>query len=162
MNLRKGEKLGKQHSQRSCKTYQISRLYDAKEMMQPATNTVKSKEGKLLTKEEVQKKWKKHFEEVLNRPAPDNLAEIPSNSKTIEKINTGPITREEVLSAIMYMEAEKASRIESITVELLKADTVTSVNVLLDLLGTVWDTKTVPDYWSKGLIVKIAKKEILR
>lgn len=40
---------------------------------------------------------------------------------------------------------------DSFNVELLKADIETFVDVLLDLLSTIWDTETVLDDWSKGL-----------
>ena len=81
--------------------------------------TLRNKEGKLLTKEEVQKRWKDHFEEVLNRPIPDNPTKIPSNSEIIEDIKTGPVTREEILNTIMCMKAGKAPGIDNFTVELL-------------------------------------------
>ena len=95
---------------------------------------------------------------MLNRPIPDKTTEITSNSEFIEDINNGPITREEILNTIMCMKAGKAPGIDNITIELLKADIEMSIDVLLDLISTIWDIETVPDDWSKGLIVKIANK----
>ena len=56
------------------------------------------------------------------------------------------------------MKAGKASGIDCVTVELLKADITTTVNVRHDLFREIWVSETVPADWRKGLIVKIAKK----
>ena len=41
---------------------------------------IKSKEGVMLTKQdETQKRWKEHFLEVLNCPAPEDIGEFDDN-----------------------------------------------------------------------------------
>ncbi len=41
---------------------------------------------------------------------------------------------------------------------MLKADILTSTRVLTDLFQDIWNSDTIPEDWSKGLIVKVAKK----
>lgn len=43
-----------------------------------ACMSVRDKQGTLITSEnEQEKRWKEHFEEVLNRPDPNSTADIP-------------------------------------------------------------------------------------
>ena len=113
---------------------------------------VRSSKGNLLTKEEeVQQRWKEHFVELLNRPNPEREAEVISDMEVIEEIPSGPITK-------AIMKAGKAPGVDCLTVELLKADITTTVDVLHDLFCEIWVSETVPAYWRRGLIVKIAKK----
>ena len=85
--------------------------------------------------EEVQQRWKEHFVELLNRPNPEREA----------KVITG-------------MKVGKATGVDCLTVELLKADITTTVDVVHDLFCEVWVGETVPADWRRGLVIKIAKK----
>ena len=103
-------------------------------------------------------KWKEHFAEVLNRSNPEQVADVISDMEVKEEIPSGPITKIEIRSAILSMSAGKAPGIDGITVELLKADINTTVDVLHDLICDIWISETVLADWKKGLIVRIAKK----
>lgn len=81
-----------------------------------------------------------------------------SEMEVIEEIPSGPITKAEIRSAITSMKAPKAPGVDCLTVELLKTDITTTVNVLHDLFCEIWVSETVPTDWRRGLIVKIAKK----
>ena len=81
-----------------------------------------------------------------------------SDMEVIEEIPLGPITIAEARSAITSMKAGKAPGVDCLTVELLKADITTTVNVLHDLFCEIWVSETVPADWRRGLIVKIARK----
>ena len=83
---------------------------------------------------------------------------MSSNMEVIEEIPSGPITKAEIRSAITSMKAGKASGIDCLTVELLKADITTTVDVLHDLFREIWISEIVSADWRKGHIVKIAKK----
>jgi len=62
---------------------------------------VKDKKGRLLTNDdEIRKRWRGHFTEVLNRPVPSGEAIIVQDTSTIETIETGYITREEIRRAV--------------------------------------------------------------
>ena len=119
---------------------------------------VKSKEGKLLTKEdEVKARWQEHFTEVLNRPAPEVDIAV-EEADVINGINIGEITREEIRSALGDMKSGKAPGIDSITADLLRVDTDTTVNVLYELFNKIWEEESIPEDWSRGLIIKLPKK----
>ena len=62
------------------------------------------------------------FAEILNRPYPEQVADVLPEAETIEEIPSGPITKAEIRSAIISMSAGKAPGIDGITTELLKAD----------------------------------------
>ena len=98
------------------------------------------------------------FAAVLNRPHPEQVADVLPEAETIEEIPSGPITKAEIRSAIISMSAGKAPGVDGITTELLKADMTSTVNVLHDLFRTIWYSETVPADWSKNLIVRLAKK----
>ena len=98
------------------------------------------------------------FAAVLNRPHPEQVADVLPEAETIEEIPSGPITKAEIRSAIISMSAGKAPGVDDITTELLKADMTSTVNVLHDLFRTIWYSETVPADWSKNLIVRLAKK----
>ena len=69
---------------------------------------VRSKNGNLLTQEDlVRERWKEHFQEVLNRPAPSHQI-IPEDCALAEDedcldIDTGPFTLEEVRAVIKHL-----------------------------------------------------------
>lgn len=69
----------------------------------------------------------------------------------------GDVTKE-IKGALRDMKNGKAPGIDSITSDLLKADTNTTVNTLHGLVNTIWEEECVPEDWSKGLIVKVPKK----
>ncbi|CAH1248758.1 Hypp8389 [Branchiostoma lanceolatum] len=118
---------------------------------------IKDRQGKLLTNEKEQaERWAQHFEEVLNRPEPDEPAD-PAPSEDIP-INTDPPTLEEVETAIKAMKNRKAPGIDAIQAELLKADCATATLLLTDLFAKIWEHEVIPQDWSKGLIFKIPKK----
>ena len=59
------------------------------------------------------------------------------------------------------MKAGKAPDVDCLTVDLLKADITTTVDVLHDLFCEIWVSETVPADWRKGSIVKNSKKRDL-
>ena len=68
---------------------------------------VRSKNGNFLTQEDlVRERWKDHFQEVLNRPAPTHQI-MPEDCLDID---TGPFTLEEVRAAIKHLKNGKTPR----------------------------------------------------
>ena len=116
---------------------------------------VKDKQGKVITTERKQAaRWVQHFEEVLNRPDPEEPANPPSSASYLD-IGTSIA---EVRLAIADLKNGKAPGIDSLQAELLKADIVTSSSWLLtDLFGKIWEQEVVPNDWSQGLIFKLPK-----
>ena len=52
--------------------------------------------------------------------------------------------------------------IDSITAELLKANTEFSAEKVHQLMGKVWRHEKIPDKWKKGLITRLPKKGNLK
>ena len=71
----------------------------------------------------------KNFMEVLNRPVPEVATEVEGVDVVNSSINTGGITREEIRSALRGMKSGKAPGIDSITADLLRVDTDSTVDV---------------------------------
>ena len=125
---------------------------------QSKPSQVKGKDGKPITTEREQAaRWVEHFKEVLNCPEPDEPANPPLAQDDLI-IDITPPTEEEVEKAIKCLKTGKAPGIDCIHAEMLKADIKTSSKVLTNLFKNIWDKDTIPDDWSKGLIVKLPKK----
>ena len=119
---------------------------------------VRNKQGVLLTSEEDQKKrWVEHFEELLNRPGPDECPEIPP-AETLLVVDTSRPSVAEIENAITRLKNGKAPGPDGIPPEALRADVTTSANILYRLLGLVWDKEELPRDWREGYLVKLPKK----
>ena len=73
-------------------------------------------------------------------------------------IDIGEITKGEIKSALGDMKSGKAPGIDSITADLLRVDTDTTVQVLHELFNKIWEEESVPEDWLRGLIIKLPKK----
>ena len=91
-----------------------------------ARDMIKSKNGVLLTKQdEIQKQWKEHFLEVLNRPAPEDTGEFDVEdviSESEANIDIDAPTKAEIYAAFREMKNGTAGEVDRLTVEILKAD----------------------------------------
>ena len=139
----------------------LNTVYKITKQLSGRNNTcnkpVKDKHGKLLTTEREQAaRWVQHFEEVLNRPEPNEPAG-PDPSDDID-INISPPSQAEVETAIKAMKSGKAPGIDSLQAELFKADAIKASMVFTDLFAKIWNHETIPKDWRKGLISKIPKK----
>ena len=86
-----------------------------------------------MYEEEVKKRWKEHFAEVLNRPPPTR-SELESEACEPLEIETGPVTHAEIRTTIKQMKNGKAGGVDGVTTELMKADLETTVAVFYELL----------------------------
>ncbi|XP_072025117.1 uncharacterized protein [Amphiura filiformis] len=127
------------------------------------SNAVKDKSGNILTEQSARRtRWREHFEEVLNRPLPNNPVseELNEHETVIEDISDQHISKAEIRAAIRKMKNGKSGGKDEITAELLKVDIDTTVDWLAGLFNTIWDKEEVPKTWKQGLIVKLPKKGI--
>ena len=116
------------------------------------TNAVKDKGGNLITEGLARRKrWKEHFEEILNRPIPDDPVTDVEIDPIINEISTDPITEAEIRTALRKMKNGKAGGKDEITAELLKADMNTTEKWLVKLFRTFWEQEKVPKTWKQGL-----------
>ena len=81
-------------------------------------------------KRRCKKRWKEYFVELLNTPHPERKAQVISDMEVIEEIPSGPIAKAEIRSPITSMKAGKAPGVDCLTVDLLKADITTTVDLL--------------------------------
>ena len=56
------------------------------------------------------------------------------------------------------MKSGKAADMDGIQAELLKAELTSAVDIMFKIFNTIWTKDEIPNEWSKGLIVKLAKK----
>ena len=119
---------------------------------------VKDKQGQTITDSEQQlERWAEHFEELLNRPAPENPPNIAEADTNIE-INCDPPTRDEIICAIKKMKNSKAAGPDGIPAEALKTDVETTADMLLPLFAKIWEQEEIPTDWKDGHIIKLPKK----
>uniref|UniRef100_A0A336M488 CSON002588 protein n=1 Tax=Culicoides sonorensis TaxID=179676 RepID=A0A336M488_CULSO len=103
---------------------------------------VKDKNGVLLTNVEDQlKRWREHFQEVLNLRR-DGI-EVPQiRAVRTLPIRTSPPTKKEITDAIKSLKNGKAAGIDSITAEVLKADVNLKTEALHPLFAQVWEQES--------------------
>ena len=153
-------------AQKAAEQGHLKAVYDATRKLSAkkgkTTDMIKSKEGVLLTKQdEIQKRWKEHFLEVLNHPAPEDTGEFDNKdviSESEANIDIDVPTKAEIYAAIREIKNGTTGRVDRLTVEILKADLETSVDVLHYYLHKVREQEQIPEDLHWGLIVKLPKK----
>ena len=114
----------------------------------------------LTTTGEQIKRWAEHFQEILNRPAPEETPDIsPADSEL--PINCDAPSKAEIRKAITPLRNGKAAGPDSIPAEALKAGKETSVDMLHALVTKIWEKEDVPEEWKERLIIKYQRKGIL-
>ena len=83
------------------------------------------------------KKWREHFEELLNRPPPRNPPDIAPAEQVLQ-INCKRPNKAEIEKSIHHMKRRKDSAPDKIPAEAIKADIETSTEILHDLFGKIW------------------------
>jgi endonuclease/exonuclease/phosphatase family metal-dependent hydrolase len=142
---------------RSKELYGIVKQLTGQGMRQVAAG--KSKAGEpLKNKKARQERWKEHFQEVLNRDAPENPPERGEERREELEIPTDPPSLQEIQEAVKALKNRKAPGVDQITAEMLKADVEVTSKKLKDLFEIIWEKEEVPTQWNKGLICKIPKK----
>ena len=123
------------------------------------SDRIKDKDGNILTEEtKIRARWKEHFEEVLNRPNPTEILDIPIQNEYNNSIRTDYLSIEEIKKAMKQTKKGKQGGFDGVTEEMLTADIDSSAQVLNKLYEKVWDEEQIPEDWKKGLISKIPKK----
>ena len=111
-----------------------------------------------MTSEEGQKKrWMEHFQELLNRPRPEEPPDIPAAKTDLEMSMERP-SMAEIVRAIKALKSGKAAGPDGIPPEALKSDIQTSAGILYSLFGKIWDDEELPKDWKEGYLVKLPKK----
>jgi len=119
---------------------------------------VADKQGRLITsKEEQDKRWAEHFQEVLHQTEPALAANVESRGPQVNIPLETPTLRE-IDEAIKTLKNVKAPGTDMLCPEMFKANPKYSANTLMRLFESIWRCKKVPTDWKKGIIAKIPKK----
>ena len=109
----------------------------------------------ITTLEGQTERWKEHFSEVLNRPAPEERPDI-APAEEILHIPLHSPTRAEIKKAIMSLNNGKSAGPEGIPAEAVKVDVKTPADMLQSLFEQMW-VEDVPKDWKEGYILKLPK-----
>ena len=119
---------------------------------------IKKSDGTVITEERAKlDRWKQHFQQVLNRPTPQELANISDAEEDLD-ISLNPISLDEITRAIKKQKNNKAPGEDGICAEMIKAEETITPKILQQIFQKIWDTEDIPISWKKGLIVKLPKK----
>ena len=140
----------------------MKQLYDTTRKLagkfKKSERPVRDKNGSVLMGADKQlNRWAEHFEELLNRPAPQNQPDIQP-AETDLPIDCNKPTREEIKKSITHMKNGKVAGPDGIPAEALKADVNTSVEMLYSLFEEIWEKEEIPAEWKEGYLIKIPKK----
>ena len=119
---------------------------------------IKSKDGISISDERGQmSRWAEHFNELLNRPEPQDPPDIPPAHIDLPISDEAP-SMDEILAAIAQLKRGKAAGPDNIPPEALKADPVATATVLHQLFVKMWSSEQVPNAWKEGHLIKLPKK----
>ena len=119
---------------------------------------VKDKDGKQIVDEEGQKRrWVEYFEELLNRPAPQDPPDIQPADIDLP-IDCSAPTKEEIRRAIMKLKSGRAAGPDDIPAEALKAEVEITAELFHPLFQKIWEEEQVPAEWKEGYLIKLPKK----
>ena len=112
---------------------------------------VKDTDGNVLSKEaEKLARWKEHFENILNRPEPEQVVEIPPAAEDLD-ICIDPPTMEEVKAAVKAMKSGKTCGADGATTEMIKAEETETPRLLMCIFREIWEGETdLPNLPKKG------------
>ena len=154
-----------QEAEKAAASRNMKQLYDTTRKLagkfKKSERPIRDKNGNVLMGADKQlNRWAKHFEELLNRPAPQNQPDIQP-AETYLPIDCNKPTREEIKKAIAHMKNGKVAGLDGIPAETLKADVNTSVEMLYCLFEDIWEKEEIPAEWKEGYLIKIPKKGYL-
>ena len=125
-----------------------------------AGDVLKDSNGELLSDpEEKASRWREHFCELLNRPAPANPIiddELPWNGD-LDVVSDAP-SKQEVEMAIRSMKSGKAAGEDGLPPEFWKCGGESLVDALTDLLNEVWRVGCIPVDWETAVVLPLFKK----
>ncbi|KAI8516418.1 hypothetical protein Bbelb_049990 [Branchiostoma belcheri] len=126
------------------------------------SNPVLSADGSTVytTSAEILKRWKEHFQQLLNRPSTVNGAAIErlKQRPTRHDLDSPP-TIEELQKALKSLRSGKAPGVDGIPAEVLKHSGEVLHNELLWLYQRCWKDGAVPQDFKDAMIVTIYKRK---
>ena len=136
--------------------YQITKTLSGK-FSKPAL-PVKDRSGSTIIDPAGQlNRWREHFNELLNRPTPEEQPDILPARNDLP-ISIDPPSKAEIQAAIKALKAHKAAGPDHIPPDALKAGMETSVDILHTLFQKVWEEEKIPGEWKEAHLIKLPKK----
>lgn len=77
------------------------------------------------------------------------------------EINTSVPDKQEIVTAIKALKNGTSLGQDNLNAELFKVDPTLAAEILQPLFTSIWEGKIIPDDWTKGIIIKLAKKGAL-
>ena len=109
-----------------------------------------------MIKEKVMNEWKNYFEELLNRPEPNDP--FPDTILYGPEIEIEEPTIGEVKTAIKTLKNNKSPGKDNIPSGIWKLCGEVFENRLYKLIGMIWREEKTPDDWEEGILVPLHKK----
>ncbi|KAI8506599.1 hypothetical protein Bbelb_160260 [Branchiostoma belcheri] len=126
------------------------------------SNPVLSADGSTVytTSAEILKRWKEHFQQLLNRPSTVDGAAIERLKQRPTRHDLDrPPTIEELQKALKSLKSGKAPGVDGIPAEVLKHSGEVLHNELLWLYQRCWEDGAVPQDFKDAMIVTIYKRK---
>ena len=123
---------------------QFQKVKEVRKGYQPRMETVKNKEGNLLTNEEqVTQRWRQHYQELLNQPEPERPVEetVGVEEQAVDAIEEPSM--EEIERVLRVLKNHKSGGEDGISAELVD----------------VWRREVIPREWETAVIISLHKKE---
>ena len=120
---------------------------------------MKSKDGAILRRQEdIKKRWCEHYSELLNRhPVVDesvlDLIKQHDPIMDLDEVHSGG----EIKASVSQMNSNKTSGMDGITAEILKNGGEKIIDLLEQVIQSVWESK-VPQDWRDAILVSLYKK----
>jgi hypothetical protein len=129
---------------------------------QPKQTAIRDKYGNtLMDKEKIKERWTEYCSElyseteVTNKKLLEELREITPPAEDDEKDD---ILYEEVERAVNQLKKNKSPGTDGITGEMIKAGGRDMIRTIQGICNQVWQEGTVPEEWTKSILVTIPKK----
>ena len=100
---------------------------------------------------------KSHFETILSKEAPNNLADNPVSDEGL-KVTIDPPSAEEVRKAVSSMKSGKAPGADGVSADMLKTRGEIIVRTMIENFEGIWEKEEIPNDCKTKLIVKLPKK----
>lgn len=97
--------------------------------------------------------------QLLNGDTKNNVVKEQKSADVKEPgVEEAPLTWLEVEKALKSMKRGKSSGADELNADMIKASGVNGMHWLYRVLSAIWKDNSVPEHWSKGVIVPLFKK----
>jgi len=120
---------------------------------QTFSNGIKSKNGKLLYREEeIMERWLEYGKELYE------ISKNP-NQRIMNEEDGLPILKEEIKEAMKKIIAGKANGIDNLPIEFFKNMNEEALNIITELVNGIYMTGAIPDDFKKTVMIPLPKKK---